>query len=337
MRRNGTLNKIFAYVLAFCCISALFLMVGCDNTEPNNPPQKDDKTVDVCIFMGQSNMAGRGEARDSIVVKDGHGYEFRAASDPTKLYSVTEPFGATENNDALADVGQNGDGKKTGSMVSAFVEGYYEQTKTPLVCVSASVGATSVRRWQPSDSPYLEKGYDYFGESKRRLTAAIDFLLENDYKVGKVFMAWCQGEKDANAYVTEDFNYFAAVQLMVDGLAKLDNGYGVSNCFVIVHSEYADNKINENKQILANDMIAYCAETTNNCVLASVKFRNVPENMRDDPHFHQGIYNVAGYDAGTNAAKYFATNKYPECKPFVMGEDVTLADKFDILLEYSSN
>lgn len=330
------LKRIFAYVLAFCCAFSLFVLVGCDDVTPDTD-NKDDKKVDVCIFMGQSNMAGRGEAQDSVVVGEGHGYEFRAVSDPSKLYPVQEPFGATENNEALQDVGQNGDGKKSGSLISAFVEGYYEQTKTPLVCVSASVGATSVMQWQPQGSPYADTNFAYFDEAKRRLIAAIDYLTANEYKVNRVFMAWCQGEKDANKYVNDGFEYFAAVQLMVDGLADLGNNYGVSNCFVITHSEYANNAINANKQTLANDMIAYCGQTTNNCVLVSVKFRNVPLNMRDDPHFHQGIYNVAGYDAGVNTAKYFASGKYPECKPFELGEDVTLADKFDISLAYTSN
>ena len=58
--------------------------------------------MDVAIFMGQSNMAGRGEAIDSVVAEQGHGYEFRAVADPSKLYDVVEPFGATENNEALS-------------------------------------------------------------------------------------------------------------------------------------------------------------------------------------------------------------------------------------------
>ena len=50
------------------------------------------KKVDLVMFMGQSNMAGRGVAAQSVVVAQGHGYEFRAISDPTKLYPVVEPI-----------------------------------------------------------------------------------------------------------------------------------------------------------------------------------------------------------------------------------------------------
>ena len=55
-------------------------------------------TVDLVMFMGQSNMAGRGTASEAPVVPKGYGYEFRAISDPTKLYDIVEPFGVNENN-----------------------------------------------------------------------------------------------------------------------------------------------------------------------------------------------------------------------------------------------
>ena len=35
-----------------------------------------------------------------MVCQSGHGYEFRAISDPAKLYDVREPFGVNENNAA---------------------------------------------------------------------------------------------------------------------------------------------------------------------------------------------------------------------------------------------
>lgn len=323
--KRSFLTRIFAYVLTSCC--ALCLFVGCNDVQP---PDETSNKVDVGIFMGQSNMAGRGEARDSVVCVEGHGYEFRAVADSTKLYPVVEPFGATENNDMLADTGSNGDGKKSGSFVSAFVEGYYEQSKTPLVCVSASVGGTGIAKWAPDT--------DYFVESKRRLTAAVDYLLAHDYVVGNVFMVWCQGEADATRWQNGEVDYFVKLQAIVDGLGQLGNGYGVSNCFVITPSEYSKGYTDavQSKINLVNDIIDYCADTTNNCVLVSMKFRNVPLVMRDDPHFHQGIYNVTGYDAGTHTAQYLASGNYPQCNSFVLGEDVALADKFGVALEFVS-
>ena len=55
-------------------------------------------TVDLAVFMGQSNMAGRGTAADSPRLRDGMGYEFRAVTAPDRLFALEEPFGKDENN-----------------------------------------------------------------------------------------------------------------------------------------------------------------------------------------------------------------------------------------------
>ena len=47
--------------------------------------------------MGQSNMAGRGEAALAPVVAPGMGYEYRAVTDPDTLHPLEEPFGVNEN------------------------------------------------------------------------------------------------------------------------------------------------------------------------------------------------------------------------------------------------
>jgi len=67
-------------------------------------------------------MAGRGVASQAPAVPESYGYEFRAMTDPTKLYPITEPFGKNENNPSS---GVN-ESIKTGSMVSAFVNAYYK-------------------------------------------------------------------------------------------------------------------------------------------------------------------------------------------------------------------
>src|SRR5699024_2888176 len=101
--------------------------------------------VDLTIFMGQSNMAGRGTSSEAPTVPSGHGYEFRSVTDPTRLYPIVEPFGFSEN----VEGGINDGTKKTGSLVSAFANAYYELTKTPIVGVSASEGGTRTTVWAP--------------------------------------------------------------------------------------------------------------------------------------------------------------------------------------------
>lgn len=72
--------------------------------------------VDLIFFMGQSNMAGRGDAALAPAVTPGMGYEYRAVTDPAQLHPLAEPFGVNEND----PTGVNEPGMKTGSMVSAF-------------------------------------------------------------------------------------------------------------------------------------------------------------------------------------------------------------------------
>lgn len=75
------------------------------------------RIVDVVLFMGQSNMAGRGIADMAPQVQPGMGYEYRAITAPNRLTPLQEPFGKDENNpDGVYEPGM-----KTGSMVSAFV------------------------------------------------------------------------------------------------------------------------------------------------------------------------------------------------------------------------
>ena len=73
--------------------------------------------VDLIFFMGQSNMAGRGDAALAPAVTPGMGFEYRAVTDPAQLHPLAEPFGVNEND----PTGVNEPGMKTGSMVSAFV------------------------------------------------------------------------------------------------------------------------------------------------------------------------------------------------------------------------
>ena len=90
------------------------------------------RTVDLLFFMGQSNMAGRGDAALAPVVAPGMGYEYRVVTDPDTLHPLEEPFGVNENDPA----GVYEPGMKTGAMVSSFVNAWTAQTGVPVVGVS---------------------------------------------------------------------------------------------------------------------------------------------------------------------------------------------------------
>ncbi len=102
-------------------------------------------TYDLFLFAGQSDMAGRGISTIEFpdlppVCSAGAGYEFRAISDPTRLYPMTEPFGVSENNpNGIYELGM-----KTGSLVTAFTNAYYAITNIPLIGISAAKGGSSI-------------------------------------------------------------------------------------------------------------------------------------------------------------------------------------------------
>ena len=148
----------------------------------DNTTDPDAKVVDLVMFMGQSNMAGRGVAAQAPTVSEGHGYEFRAVSDPTKLYLITEPFGVNENRGVVSE------SSKTGSMVSAFVNAYYAARNVPVVAVSCSKGGTGTDFWAPDGGA--------LNEAIARHNAAREWLEANGYTIDNDFMVWCQGETD---------------------------------------------------------------------------------------------------------------------------------------------
>ena len=307
-------------------------ITACKPAKPDPDPEPDINYADVFIFMGQSNMAGRGEAADSIECGEGHGYEFRAVTGSNAsgwLYPVEEPFGNTENNEALSD-GVGNDGNKSGDSVAAFCEAYYTETGVPVVAVSASVGGSSIYHWSPTSS-----SYDYFNEAARRLTACVDYLVASNVNVRHVNMVWCQGCSDAGQVASGKMNYVNSLKKIVTAMQSL-NGRGIERCFIMTLSEYSGGAVSQNKAALADIQINLC-NTDDNFVLASIKFRGVPAELRDDPHFHQGVYNVAGWDAGKNAATFIKTGKQADCQPYKAGEAGALAEKFGIKLKFKEN
>ena len=122
-------------------------------------------TYDLFLFAGQSNMAGRGiactqfpECAPDLI--PGAGAEFRAISDPTRLYPIAEPFGALENN----PTGIFEPGMKTGSLVASFVNTYFQNTGVPVLGLSSSKGGSVIANWQDHD--------DYLTDTITRLKSA---------------------------------------------------------------------------------------------------------------------------------------------------------------------
>ena len=146
------------------------------------------RTVDLLFFMGQSNMAGRGEAALAPVVAPGMGYEYRAVTDPDTLHPLEEPFGVNENDPA----GVYEPGMKTGAMVSSFVNACTAQTGVPVVGVSCAKGGSAIAKWLP--------GTPYYQDAVRRARKARAFLQANGYPIRHSAMVWCQGCTDGDLH-----------------------------------------------------------------------------------------------------------------------------------------
>ena len=108
---------------------------------------EDKKVVDLVLFSGQSNMAGRGDYDEATLLPAGEGYEYHSVTEPGVLSSVKEPFGKYENNDNIHDAGSNGIDRRSGDMVTALMKAYYDKTGVPMVGVQASRGGTKTSYW----------------------------------------------------------------------------------------------------------------------------------------------------------------------------------------------
>jgi hypothetical protein len=254
---------------------------------------------DVIIFMGQSNMAGRGtvttahpENAPSLIPLSG--YEFRAISDPTKLYPITKTMGLNENTINGINDGSN----KTGSMLPAFVNAYYKETNTPIIAISASEGGSSISGWQPDSGNLADAMY--------RWTVAISWLTTNGFTIRNKFMCWCQGESDGDNGISVT-DYKTGFMNMLNAMLNS----GVEKCFLFRIGEYNGTGSNDYTNVIQAQ--TELAQTEKTVVLAtanqaSFKTRNM---MKDQFHYYQDAYNEMGTYGGINVGNYVNTLKEP--------------------------
>ncbi|WP_426452424.1 sialate O-acetylesterase [Paenibacillus sp. S-38] len=250
--------------------------------------------VDLIMFMGQSNMAGRGEASEAPKVQSGTAFEFRAISDPTKLHPLSEPFGVNENNEA-SGVSEK---TKTGSMVSAFATEYTSLTNRTMIGVSCSKGGTSINLWQ-RDGAFLQ-------DALSRYHTAESWLTENGYAIKHKFMVWCQGETDADHGMSGE-EYSTKLKRMIDAMVSA----GLERCYLVRIGCHRDHPTLYDEIMLAQTDLC---RTYSNAVLVSTQFAGMAaEGLMKDPfHYTQKGYNITGAEAGKNTALHITLNKEPE-------------------------
>lgn len=270
----------------------------------------DSKIVDLVLFAGQSNMAGRGEYDEAVKCQAGHGYEYHSVTEPGVLSAVSEPFGKYENNDAVNDNGGNGADRRSGDMVSAFMESYYNVSGVPIVGVQCSRGGTESGWWNNSAR---------MTEAAARYNEAKAYLEANGYTIGKKFMVWCQGCTDADSNRSID-TYKSNIKAIFN---TLKSSTGLTDMFIvrIGHCKTSGAAaIDEDKDPrykavnLAQKALA--DEEKNITAVASLYTNEYAALMRDQYHYHQAAYNSVGTIAGNNTAyTLYNTGKwinYPE-------------------------
>lgn len=255
----------------------------------------DGSLVDVFMFMGQSNMAGRGVAADAPTIISGAGYEYRAITAPNTLSPILEPFGVAENNPN----GINDGAAKTGSLVTAFINEYYTHNgKIPIIGVSASKGGTTINQWQPNGA--------LLNDAITRLENCVTYLTNNNYTIRHKYMLWCQGESDGDMGTSAE-----TYKTLFDTMFEEMQSHGIEKLFLIRIGNYNSGTSTRYKTII--DCQTNIAQTEKDIVMATTDLAGMRERglMKDEFHYTQAGYNEMGTYAGINTAIYVNTEKEP--------------------------
>ena len=281
MKTTPQNKKIIIIGSAVCCLLILLLSWY----------QRSWRTMDVILFMGQSNVSGAGgDASQAPELIEGAGYEFRAVTDPDHLHVLEEPFGENENRGALDDTEIL---ERKGTMATAFVNAYYEETGTPVVAISASVGSSSLNGW-------LNSGRKE--EAAARLEEAKECMRKEKIHIRHTYMLWFQGEADANLKTTGE-EYKGMLRQLVSYMEE----QGVEACFLIQLGPDLTDPAKH--QEIMQAQLEICDEEDDIILVSELPASLTGEGMKDEGgiHFTQKALNLIGEDAGKNAGAYVAS------------------------------
>lgn len=250
------------------------------------------KKVDLILFAGQSNMAGRGTANEAPAVKENIAFEFRAISDPSRLYPIIEPFGVNEN--LSSGISES---TKTGSLVSSFVNKYYTLTNRKIVGVSASKGGTKIGDWQSTGV--------LLTDALNRFQKAVDWLEGNGYKISGKWLVWCQGESDGDASTSaEDYT-----NMLKATISEFESS-GIEHTFLIRIGNHRD--YSQKYDTIIQAQTDFCRKNQNVTLIATTFDRFSEDGlMKDEFHYSQEGYNICGTHAGANLAYFVINGKEP--------------------------
>ena len=264
--------------------------------EINVEPQQGK--YDLVIFMGQSNMVGRGgDASKAVEPIEGAGYELEFNRDGSidGLKPMKEPFGKNTEN----TIG--------GSMVTAFTNAYYNNSGTPVIGIAAAYNGTSIYN-------FWQNGQEGLENAKAKLNKAVEWLEIQGYSIRHKYMIWNQGEADVSKieFVNEKNEKQTYERALQNTIREMQN-VGIEKCFMIrigtiyLYQGYEDkykeryqeylNMVKEQTRIANNDWITLIS--TNMLTLSKCE-----KMMTDMVHFNQEALDIIGSEAGKNVARY---------------------------------
>lgn len=285
---------------------------------------QDSRVVDLVLFAGQSNMAGRGDYDEATVCAAGKGYEYHAVTEPGVLSAVTEPFGKYENNDAINDNSGQGVDRRSGDMVSSVMSAYYDKTGIPMVGVQASRGG--------QDTAYF---INNMSEMQSRFNEAADYLENAGYTIRKKLLVWCQGESDADKGKSDDSYKSNTLSIFED----LRDGCGIEDMFIVRTGHYniyysgdtpSDDDLAKDAEYLriSNAQQALADENDNIYVAASLYSDEYLLEMRDQYHYYQSVYNSVGKTAGETIAEVYENEPVPTPEPIEGVYELTSSEEY---------
>ena len=252
------------------------------------------KFVDIMIFSGQSNMAGRGNSTDGV--DRCAAYEFRAITDPTRLYPLVDPFGVNEN-----VVGAIDDGAlKTGSCVPQFTQAYYRGTGHTVVAISASDGGTGIDAWQQGTARY--------NDMVQRYNDCVAYLTANNYYIGNTYVIWHQGEHDSSMSVSD---YKSKLAAFADAITTDCNAYCVGVLRVGTSTTYPNPNVIQAQTGLCG------AYGSHHCVMLytlCASYESLGLLKPDNLHYSQHGLDLMGRIGGNNLSSFIVTRVKPMMK-----------------------
>ena len=181
-------------------------------------------------------------------------------------------------------------------MVTAFVNAYYQKTKTPVIAVPASAVGTGSVSW--ADFRYKSV--------VTRVNAAKKLAQKKGLTVRHMYLIWMQGENDAFAGMSAK-QHTSNLKSMYQKIKKKTK---MEQCFIIgLPKYYNDPEIANGYTRIRNAQTRLC-KSSSSFTMGSAKAATLSAAylQGDGLHLTQKALNLIGTDAGRNVGNYANSN-----------------------------